>query len=485
MDEMSFRNRERLEETLKNFERRLNRDQVDAISSIIDEPVHDDYFLLPIVDGPPGTGKTTVGAYASLKAILEGNSQGILYIAPTNFAALQAKRAFERLGMESSDVVWLNHRSGLRDWNRGVVGARYDLSDLGPNDIRRLRSAPIIICTPYMLGRVKRGGLRPSNTKVIIDEFSQIDPALFFMILSRTGANVDRYLRGGYALLGDPLQLPVVTTQGELMQNVLEFTLSHHTIDGELSSLTLQYRMHVEICEAINRMRRELCFWGDFRPLEPSDEVRFRDLTGLGYEYTEQNIKNGHLLTSEELREILDPSHTFVVINTDKLPRRSTSTNEERTLSGSWRNNAEAEAAVDIAIAAHQAYHRQNEQLVPQIISPYNAQVCEIKYRLKSRLQALGISVEGKVIEESVMTAYKSQGREFPFVIVSLVRKNPERRIGFLEDEKLRAQVYVACSRAQGKLVLLMSRETFGGRDLYDELVNVKGSRHALLWGWD
>jgi len=484
---MSFRNRERLEKALEDFERnklRRNPNQVDAVSSIIDEPTHDDYFLLPIVDGGPGTGKTTVGAYASIRAILEGSLQGVLYVAPTNFAALQAKQAFERLGVESSDVVWLNYKSGLRDWNRGVVGARYDLLDLGPNDIRRLRSVPIIVCTPYMLKRVEEGGLRPSNTKVIIDEFSQIDPALFFMVLERTGADANRYLKGGYALLGDPLQLPVVTTQRELMQNVLDFILSYHTIDGGLNKLTIQDRMHVEICDAVNRMRRELCFWEDFSPLEPSNEVKFRDLTSpdLGYEYTEQNINNGRLLTSEELREILDPSYTFVVVNTDKLPR---STDEERTQSGSWRNEAEAEAAVDIAIAAHQAYHRQNERLVPRIISPYDAQVCEIKYRLKSRLRALGVSIEGQVIEESVMTAYKSQGREFPFVIVSLVRKNPERRIGFLEDEKLRAQVYVACSRAQGKLVLLMSQKTFGGKPLYDELINVKGSRHALLWGWD
>jgi len=480
---MSFRNRELIEEKLEDFERdelSRNPNQVDAISSIIDEPIHDDYFLLPIVDGGPGTGKTTVGAYASLKAILEGNLQGVLYTAPTNFAALQAKQAFERFGVEESDVVWLHHKSDFKDWDRGIVGVRYDLSDLGPNDIRRLRSVPVIVCTPYMLGRVKRGWFRPSNTKVIIDEFSQIDPALFFMILKHTSASADRFLRGGYALLGDPLQLPVVTTQRELMQNVLEFILSYHTIDGGLNKLTIQNRMHVEICEAVNRMRRELCFWGDFSPLEPSDKVKFKDLIGLGYEYNEQNINNGRLLTSEELREILDPSYTFVVINTDKL---SGSTDEERTQSGSWRNEAEAEAAVDIAIATHQAYHRQNERLVPRIISPYNAQVCEIKPRLKSRLQALGISVEGQVIEESVMTAYKSQGREFPFVIVSLVRKNPERRIGFLEDEKLRAQVYVACSRAQGKLILLMSQETFGGKPLYGELVNVKGSRHALLWG--
>jgi len=474
---LSFSNRNQIEDKLEELERRLNSGQVDAVTSVLDEPMQDDGFLLPIIDGPPGTGKTTVGAYASLRGMLDGRIQSILYIAPTNFAALQAKRTFERLGVESSDVVWLNPRSSNRNWEKGIIGCRYDLLDLGPNDIRRLRNAPIIVCTPYMLGRVKRGQLRPSNTKIIIDEFSQIDPALFFMIISRTGANANRYLRGGYALLGDPLQLPVVTTQRELMQNVLEFILSHHTIDGGLNSLIEQHRMHAEICNAVNRMRKELSFWEDFHPLEPSSEVRLRDLFGLGYEYAEQNVKNGHCLDSEALKEILDPSYTFAVVNIDKLPG---STNEEPTPSGSWRNVAEAKAAVDIAVAAHRAYYNQNQRLIPRIISPYNAQVCDIRNRLRRRPEATRIP-----LDDCVITAYKSQGREFPFVIVSLVRKNPDRRIGFLEDEKLRAQIYVACSRAQAKLVVLMSKETFGGKPLYEELVNVRASKHALLWGWD
>lgn len=474
---MSFSNRSLIAERLEEVESRLNPGQVSAAESVLDEPIQDYGFLLPIIDGPPGTGKTTVGAYASLRGMLEGRVQSILYVAPTNFAALQAKRTFERLGVQSRDVIWLNPWGSRRNWNEGVIGTRWNLSDLGPNDIRRLRSVPIIVCTPYMLGRVKRGQLRPSNTKVIIDEFSQIDPALFFLILSRTGASADRHLRGGYALLGDPLQLPIVTTQQELMENVFEFIISHRTIDGGLNSLTMQYRMHNEICNAVNRMREELSFWRGLRPLEPSNEARFRDLIGLGYEFMEQNVEDGQCLDSEALKEILDPSHVFVVVNTDRLPR---STNEERTPSGSLRNAVEADAAVDIAIAAHQAYHIQNQRLNPRIISPYNAQVCDIKNKLRRRPEATRIP-----LEDCVITAYKSQGREFPFVIVSLVRKNSNRTIGFLEDEKLRAQIYVACSRAQGKLVILMSEETFGGKPLYEELVNVRGSRHAMLWGWD
>jgi hypothetical protein len=474
---MSLTNVDLVRSELEEQRSMLNEEQRRAIRSILEDPLLEDGFLLPIVDGPPGTGKTTVGAYACVYGILEGITRGILYVTPTNFAAQQAKEAFERLGVAPRDVVWLNPRTRIKDWDRGIIGVRPDLSDLGPNDIRRLRSTPIIICTPYMLGRIKRGGLRSSDIKVLIDEFSQIDPAVFFMILSQTGVGGERYVRGGYALLGDPLQLPVVTTQEELMENVVEFIRARRVIEGGLNTLTLQYRMHEEICNAVNRIRQELSPWHDFARLQPHDSVRDRDLEGLGYEYTEEKVPNGSCLSREELREILDPSYTFVVINTDELPMYR---EEERMSSGSLRNIAEAEAAIDIAIATHESYRARRERLTPTIISPYNAQVNEIRDRLRTRYP-----LYCDILGNHVITAYSSQGREYPMVIVSLVRNNPSRRIGFLEDERLRAQVYVACSRAQAKLVVLMSRNTFGGRPLYEELVNIGTSRHALIWGWD
>jgi len=464
-----------LEARLEELERNLNAGQRSAAESILEEPLQQDGYLLPIVDGPPGTGKTTVGVYASVRFILEEEGRGVLYVAPTNFAVEQAKNAFEqRLGLRPSDVIWLNPRERVKDWRRGIIGVRWDLSDLTPNDIRRLRRAPVIVCTPYMLRRIQRGLLRGSKIKVVIDEFSQVDPALFFMIVSNTGAHRDRYPRGGYALLGDPLQLPVVTTQEELLENVVEFIMSRHLIDGGLNELSIQYRMHEEICNAVNRLREELSFWRRSTELEPHHGVRHRNLEGLGYTWMEERIQGGRRLDSEALREILDPSRTFVVVNTDSLPGV---TDEERTQTGSVLNVAEAEAAVDIAVAAYESFLQGDEHLRPVIISPYNAQVSEVRRML--RLRAPGFpNPEGCVI-----TAYRSQGREYPLVIVSLVRRNPYRRIGFLDDEKLRAQIYVACSRAQAKLIVLMSEGTFGGQPLYSRLVETD-SRHALLWGW-
>ncbi|MEM3703769.1 MAG: AAA domain-containing protein [candidate division WOR-3 bacterium] len=472
---MSFINADEIRSRIDQMRNRLNHGQLAAVNSILNDPIQDGSFLLPIVDGPPGTGKTTVGAYASIQSMLQGISRGIIYVTPTNFAAMQAKRAFEGLGVSPRDVIWLNPRSMEKNWERGIVGVRWDLSDLGPNDIRLLRRTPVLICTPYMLGRIKRGHLRSSDIKIIIDEFSQIDPAVFFMVVSRTGASAETHPRGGYALLGDPLQLPVVTTQQELLENIVGYIISRREIDGGLNALNLQHRMHEEICNAVNRMRRELSFWHDFVPLESSNEVKRRDLTSLGYRFIEERVRNGRCLDSDTLREILDPSHTYIVINTDRLHGINL---EERMRSGSLRNIAEAEASADIAIAASQSYHGQSGPLQPVIISPYNAQVNEIQERLRARSCIPELS-------NNVLTAWSSQGREFPMVIVSLVRNNLERNIGFLEDERLRAQVYVACSRAMAKLIVLISRNTFGGRPIYEELVRVTNSQHTLVVGWD
>jgi len=477
MSYLGFSNRDEVEAMVEELERRLNRGQRNAAESILEDPIQHDGYLLPIVDGPPGTGKTTVGVYASVRFILERRGQGILYVAPTNFAVEQAKIAFEQLlRVPPSEVIWLNPRERVKDWREGIIGTRWDLSDLTPNDLRRLRRAPIIVCTPYMLRRIQRGLLRSSRIKVVVDEFSQVDPALFFMIVSYTGANRDRYPRGGYALLGDPLQLPVVTTQEELLENIVEFVISRHSIEGGLNELTTQYRMHEEICNAVNRLREELSFWQGSARLEPYYQVRYRDLERLGYIWREESVRDGRCLSSEDLREILNPSRTFIVINTDRLPGI---TDEERTQTGSIRNITEAEAAADIAIAAYESYLREDEHLRPVIISPYNAQVREIREHLRHRMPGF------PGLEECVITAYRSQGREYPLVIVSLARRNPFRRIGFLEDERLRAQIYVACSRAQAKLVVLMSESTFGEQPLYERLVEIGGSRYAFLWGWD
>jgi len=430
---------------------RLHPGQRKAVDAMLEDYLGDTYFVLPIVDGPPGTGKTHTGVLAAGRYVLQDAYKNkVLYTAYTNFALDNAKEALEKLGFPRHDVIRLLPSPGFRDWSNGKVGCRWDLLDLSYNDIRRLQEAPFILCTPFMLGRMERlGGRR----KIIVDEFSQIDVPTFIMILGQT----KKFNPDGFALLGDPLQLPVVTTQENLHENIVRFIRTKKSFEPH--TLLVQHRMHEAICEAVNNMRRELA--SEFAAsspgdLVPSDKVKTRGMEELGYKW------NRH--EAGEFEQILDPSFPLVIYNTDGQEY------EEQSRTGSWYHQREAGLAVEIAKAAHRSYTKDGGHFVPKIITPYCAQV----YRIKAMLESL---------PEVTTTVYRFQGREHPMVIVSMVRNNEKGDIGFLDMPMLRGQGYVSVSRAQAKMIVLMSKHTFSSHPIFDALTKTK-SDGCLKVGW-
>ena len=193
--------------------------------------------------------------------------------------------------------------------------------------------------------------------------------------------------------------------------------------------------------------------------LESAERVRNRDLTRLGFEWDENRC-------SPEFREILDPSHPLVIIDTSSLGR------EERCFGGSLRNVDEATLVAKIVKEFCRSYRRNGREVRSSDIaalSPYSGQVGCIQ-QLLDRLQ-LGRSA-------TTMTVYRSQGREWPCVLLSLVWNDPRGFIGFLGDPRLRAQLYVGCSRAQAKLIVLMSYNCFQRYEDFHNLLNTSSAHH-------
>jgi len=417
---------DRITDIRSNFDGRQN----DAVDAILDDCLAGgNDFVFPIVDGPPGTGKTTVGAVAVAEYLGQTAGAQVLYMCYTHFAAAQAKETLEeKLGLPSQKVVRLTHETHKKDWQKGIVGCRPDLLDLSDDEIRRLKQCPVLLCTLH--GSKRALEARGTKCRVIVDEFSQVDPAMFFSTMSK----LKTHNPSGYALLGDPKQLPVVTTQPLLSSNIVSYLGARSSIPSH--ELKIQYRMHEDICAVVNSLRKDL---GTY-PIESSEETKNRDLLGLNYGWDKSAV-------DPKLRDILDPSHPFVIVNTDDLEG-----NEQRVFRGSVKNTAEAKFAAVISRMFYDSFERADgERLKPVILSPYAAQVNEISGGLPP------------VLQERCLTVYRAQGREYPCVIVSFVRKNPAKTIGFLDDLVLKAQTYVACSRAQGKLVALMSFNTFLG----------------------
>jgi superfamily I DNA and/or RNA helicase len=85
------------------------------------------------------------------------------------------------------------------------------------------------------------------------------------------------------------------------------------------------------------------------------------------------------------------------------------------------------------------------------------------------------------VREGKVLTVYKAQGREYPFVIVSMVRNNEDANVGFLDLPYLRGQAYVALSRAKAKMIVLVSENTFAPHPVFNAFLSIRGERCLKL----
>ena len=94
------------------------------------------------------------------------------------------------------------------------------------------------------------------------------------------------------------------------------------------------------------------------------------------------------------------------------------------------------------------------------IISPYSAQVNEIRKELKKRA-----AVSTGKIEVSTVDGF--QGREKEVIIISMVRSNPHRNIGFLANEK---RMNVAVTRAKRLCVLIGDSHTVSASKFLDSL---------------
>ncbi len=415
----------------------MNEAQAGAIDSILGGwEGESDSFILPLVDGPPGTGKTTVGVLGSSQYTLEAAKPQVCYLAYTHLAADRALDGFLDLGFTKEDVLRVVDRKRARMYENDPNYIGFDsLSDLTPNDGRRVRNTPILIGTLHSAHKI----LREIHTRslIVIDEFSQVPPSLFFSTIRIT-------MKGnptGYSLLGDPNQLPVLTTQSVLRPNIGVYLMARRGLVPH--QLSVQYRMHQTICNQVNALRRALNTY----PLESDPSVRDRTLSSLGFRWNST-------ARSEELEEILSPDNPLVLVDTDSL-----NGGEEQAFTGSKFNLEEAKLSVQIAKGFQDSYSAPEGPLSPTILTPYSAQVGIIKDLLRPGVRA------------NCFTIYRSQGREYPAVIISFVRKNPGKWIGFLGDPELRSQTYVACSRAMGKLVILLSRGTFGGHRDFDYLI--------------
>jgi len=425
-------NQARLRSTLD----RLNAGQSAAVERIAGGwQAQNGHVRLTIVDGPPGTGKTHVAAAAAGRWIMDRRGR-VVVLSPTHAAAERVRDKMLDVGFDGRQVLRLQPGNPHYDPQRGVLFIDRPES-LPPNLQRLLQQTEVLITTWHTSQRAFKAA---SNFLLLVDEVSQVSFAAFLSILRRAY----QQRPAGYALLGDPQQLPVISTQEVLATNAALGVLRRHP-DCEPCRLEVQYRMNGPICRLVNEVRLR-----GFRgvPLRPgSDEVARRTLDRVASRYDWQH---------SAFAQVLDPRFPVVFVDTSRFVNDRGE--RERSVGTSWEYEAEARLATRVANAVRAALSEASRETIV-VSSPYSAQVA-----LMARLGA-----------PNAITIYRAQGHEWDCVILSLART-----MGRTIMDELYQNVYVGLSRARSKLIVLLNAELFGQYQILGSALRLAGKEPGI-----
>jgi superfamily I DNA and/or RNA helicase len=427
-----------------------------------------------LIHGPPGTGKTTAVVDLICRAV--ARKERVLACAPSNIAV---DNMAERLARRQQRIVRLGHPARLlpevvehsldalidaseqskvartvrRDLERAqrrrgkarsrdekravrdeVRALRSELIDIEKRTIRDIiSSADVVLATIT--------GCADSNLRdfdfdlVVIDEAAQALECSCWIALLKARRAV---------LAGDHLQLSPTILSREAEKKGLGFTLFDRLTDfhdGDfLRMLKVQYRMN----ENIMNWSSVALYGGE---LEAHESVRSHVLADL-----------------DHVEESAETTLPLLFIDTAGCDFDETTAGD----GGSKSNVGEAEVVGQHLEALIESGVRPDEIA---IVTPYNAQVQLLRARLRSSYESLEIdTVDG------------FQGREKEAIILSLVRSNSLREVGFLAD---RRRLNVAVTRARRHVAVIADSATISNDPFLSDLITYFETHGEYRSAWE
>ncbi|XP_026145910.1 helicase with zinc finger domain 2-like [Carassius auratus] len=476
---------------------RLNESQFKALEHALNSK-------FTVIQGPPGTGKTVVGAYIvywfsqlntknpwKLKDVKDKEKREvILYCGPSNKSVdvvaefllkfghkLKQLRVYSRqmemqefpypgsnlqlsqksLRQERSKPelkeISLHHRirmshnpcsQEIKKFDERIAHNPHSLTDADIEEYKKLLNSArlhelerhdIILCTCT-------AAASPNLTKtlsarqILIDECAMAtEPQTLVPLVSFKPEKV--------VLLGDHKQLRPIVKNEHVRRLGMTHSLFERYMDRALL-LDTQYRMHEEIC----KFPSEAYYQG--RLITKVDER-----TSVLHIKTETKRQSKHILFGD-----IQGDEISLVVPT------------ARGNENSKANIEEVKKAVEICHQLVSAGRVRQEDIA--ILSPYNAQVAQIRDGLRK-------SKDPQMERVTVTTITKSQGSEWRYVILSMVRSCPSNKIepepsrewlsnhiGFVGDEN---QINVGITRAQDGLCILGNQEVLNCSTAWKKLL--------------
>ena len=428
-----------------------------------------------VIHGPPGTGKTRTLVEFIRQAVSQG--QKVIVCAPSN---LGVDNLFERLLNRGTNAVRIGHLARVLPHLREKC-----LTALVPKhrDVRRIKKLRLEAAELFRksdkpsrgLDRQARQALREDARELLTDAremeagiAQEIVDDADVICVTNTGINTDLLGARNFdlavideacqcsepscwipllrakriVLAGDHCQLPPTVISHEAAREGFAVSMQERLVElygaSVCQPLLVQYRMHEQI------MRYPSAQFYDCR-LEADETVA------------------GHRLC--DLAEVEDDELTTNAVRF--IDTSGSSFDEEREKAGRSLANPE-EAALAIKKAKDLIALGVGADDIA-IITPYTAQVRMLQERL---------DVEG--VEVGSIDGF--QGREKEALIISLVRSNADKEIGFLKDTR---RMNVALTRARRKLIVIGDSSTISDHPFYSGLLNHFDAIEAYHGVWD
>lgn len=397
--------------------------------------------------GPPGTGKTWVICTGVLKFLARldkmqrGNKRfsqvaiGTFTNSASDRVIDQFNQIFDSINLPSNDRYWMvrqivaKSRMSIDENVSSYFVPTFKPKTMDSNEWKDKRdevdAIRIFVGTIYQIQNALTNNKIYKLKKIqpnllIIDEASQLNLSKLNLAFYRTPRKIQ-----GLGLVGDPNQLPPISTIQELQINAISHLSTGSGIRGlpprinKVIQLNYQRRMR-----PIIRKLSEI--FGEYKVGindHPSTQIR-----SLGHFNPPKGI-------SSKLKQLLDEKNHIVILDNSQHPL-----SKETQIGTSWINLIEASATNLIAEIIRKSYPKLKPKDIISIM-PYVAQQHVIE----------DINCRKGTVDTF-------QGQEAMVVIASTTRTDSESPLDFVAN---RQRMNVLVSRAQAKLVILTNRNAF------------------------
>lgn len=403
-----------------------------------------DYFLL---QGPPGTGKTKVMLKTLVERLLADPKERIVLLAFTNRAV---DEMCESLSMIEPQILFLRLGHGATTEHKHALLAHYAHGHSIPEIRQKIGECRVYVATVLTWQRNTELHNRLAFTTAIIDEASQLlEPQIIGIV-----GQVKRFI-----LIGDEKQLPAVVAQtdqpivpddpllAELgINNLCNALFERLLLNCQAKGWTQAYGM---LCDQgrmhhrIEQFPNKYYYGGKLLPLSEWQTDEHSEL----HDQSPENLnKMGY-----QWLPVLQKSR-LLFINTPTENRKNA-------------NRFEADLAAQIAQELAVFYGDALTDDSIGIITPYRAQIAEIRHQLTDELLEF-ISVD---------TVERYQGSQRRVIILSLAVNHVHQlnKLHVLNhDGTVDKKLNVALTRAKAHLIVIGNSEVLQQSPIYKVLID-------------